>query len=99
MGVKLGSDRPSVRCLPDPEHRTSTNTFASIITGDEDDACIQPSLFLKQTIPAPGLAMFAKTGHILNLEEPALFNETVARFLVLAEAGRWPPRDPRSKRA
>jgi hypothetical protein len=52
----------------------------------------------EQTIPASGLAMFAKTGHILNLEEPALFDETVARFLVLAEAGRWPPRDPRSKR-
>jgi proline iminopeptidase len=42
--------------------------------------------------------MFAKTGHILNLEEPALFNETLAGFLVLAEAGRWLPRDPRSKR-
>jgi hypothetical protein len=24
--------------------------------------------------------MFARTGHILNLEEPALFNETLARF-------------------
>ena len=36
----------------------------------------------------PGLAMLAKTGHILNLEEPALFNETLARFLVLAQAGR-----------
>jgi hypothetical protein len=52
----------------------------------------------EQTIPASGLTMFAKTGYILNLEEPALFNETLARFRVLAEAGRWPPRDPRSKR-
>jgi 3-oxoadipate enol-lactonase len=58
----------------------------------------EPSLFLKQTIPASGLAMFAKTGHILNLEEPALFNETLERFLGLAEAGRWPPRDPASRR-
>jgi len=57
-----------------------------IITGDEDDGCIQPSLFLKQTIPASGLAMFAKTGHILNLEEPALFNETLARGEPLAAA-------------
>jgi proline iminopeptidase len=69
------------------------------LIGIFDDACIQPSLFLKETSPASGLAMFAKTGHILNLEEPALFNETLARFLVLAEAGRWRPRDPRSKRA
>jgi hypothetical protein len=57
------------------------------ITGDEDDAWIQPSLFLKQTVPASSPAIFAKTGHILNLE-PAPFNETLARFLVLAGAGR-----------
>jgi 3-oxoadipate enol-lactonase len=69
-----------------------------VIVGDEDDACIQPSLFLKQHIPASGLAVFPKTGHILNLEEPALFNQTLERFLVLAEAGRWPPRDPASRR-
>ena len=69
-----------------------------VIAGDEDDACIQPSLFLKRNIPASGLAMFPKTGHILNLEEPALFNETLARFLALAEAGRWPARDPASVR-
>jgi hypothetical protein len=29
----------------DREHLISTNTFASIITGDEDDACIRQSLF------------------------------------------------------
>ncbi len=69
-----------------------------VIVGDEDDSCIQPSLFLKQTIAASGLAMFPKTGHVINLEEPALFNETLERFLVLVEAGRWPPRDPASRR-
>jgi proline iminopeptidase len=42
--------------------------------------------------------MFAKTGHTCNLEEPALFNETVADFLARVEAGRWPARDPRSIR-
>ena len=42
--------------------------------------------------------MFPKTGHVLNLEEPALFNETLERFLVQAEAGRWGARDPRSVR-
>jgi 3-oxoadipate enol-lactonase len=34
----------------------------------------------------------------VNLEEPALFNETLDRFLALVDAGRWPPRDPRSVR-
>jgi proline iminopeptidase len=70
-----------------------------IIVGDEDDACIEASLYLKQHIATSGLAMFPKTGHVLNHEEPALFNETVERFLTLAEAGRWGPRDPRSVRA
>ncbi len=69
-----------------------------IIVGDEDDACIESSLFLKQHIAASGLSMFPKTGHVLNHEEPALFNDTVARFLALVEAGRWGPRDPRSVR-
>ena len=89
--------RPSIYAFEDRiRHLTLP---ALIIVGDEDDACIEPSLFLKQTIPASGLAMFPKTGHILNLEEPALFNETLERFLGLAEAGRWPPRDPASRRA
>jgi hypothetical protein len=41
----------------------------------------------------------SETGHVLNLDEPALFNETLERFLALAEADRWPPRDPASRRA
>jgi len=69
---------------------------ALIVVGDEDDRCIEPSLFLKQTIAASGLVMFPKTGHVVNLEEPALFNQIVGDFLDRVEAGRWLPRDPRS---
>ena len=69
-----------------------------IIVGDEDDPCVEPSLFLKRCIPASGLAMFPKSGHCVNLEEPALFNQTLGDFLSLVEADRWPPRDPRSVR-
>jgi 3-oxoadipate enol-lactonase len=69
-----------------------------IVLGDEDDPCIQPSIYLKKHIPASGLAMIPKTGHTCNLEEPALFNETVADFIARVEAGRWPARDPRSIR-
>lgn len=69
-----------------------------IIVGDEDDACIEPSSFLKDAIAASGLAIFPKTGHAVNLEEPALFNQALESFLALAEAGRWSPRDPRSRR-
>lgn len=88
--------RPSIYHFEEALQRMEVPTL--VICGDEDDACIQPSIFLKQHIPASGLSMFPKTGHVLNLEEPALFNETLERFLNLAEAGRWPPRDPTSRR-
>jgi proline iminopeptidase len=69
---------------------------ALIVVGDEDERCIEPSLFLKNTIAASGLVMFPKTGHVVNLEEPDLFNHTVGDFLARVDAGRWPARDPRS---
>ena len=37
--------------------------------------------------------------HVINLEHPALFNQMLASFRMPVEAGRWPPRDPRSERA
>ena len=86
--------RPSIYTLT--ETIRNVPTPALIICGDEDENCIGPSLFLKQHLPASGLAMFPKAGHVLNLEEPALFNEMVERFIALVEAGRWSARDPRS---
>ena len=70
-----------------------------IVCGDEDDPCVEPSIFLKRHIAASGLAMFPKSGHTVNIEEPALFNQTVADFLALVDAGRWGARDNRSIRA
>lgn len=71
-------------------------TPALIVVGDEDERCIEPSLFLKHTLSASGLVMMPKTGHVVNLEEPDLFNQAVGDFLARVEAGRWPARDPRS---
>lgn len=65
-----------------------------IISGDEDEPCLLPSLYLKRTLPNAGLAMFAKTGHTVNLEEPDAFNREVWNFITLAEAGRWMPSHP-----
>jgi pimeloyl-ACP methyl ester carboxylesterase len=70
-----------------------------IISGDEDDHCLQPALFMKRVIPASGLAVLPKTGHTINLEEPAEFNRLIAEFLAQVEQGRWLPRDPRSNPA
>ena len=69
-----------------------------IIVGDEDDPCLEPSFNLKKWIATSGLAVFPKTGNVVNQEEPALFNEAVADFIARVEAGRWPARDPRSYR-
>ena len=86
--------RPSIYTQVDAIRKARTP--ALIICGDEDDNCVEPSLFLKKHLAASGLTFFPKSGHVLNLEEPALFNEMVERFIALVEAGRWGTRDPRS---
>jgi pimeloyl-ACP methyl ester carboxylesterase len=70
-----------------------------VMVGDEDDHCLQPGLFLKRTVPRCGIAVFPKSGHTLNLEEPALFNHLLGEFIAQVEAGRWGPRDPRANPA
>lgn len=67
-----------------------------VMVGDEDDGAIEGSLMLKRTIPTAGLAMFPRTGHTLNLEEPALFNSLLERFMASVSEGSWHRRDPRS---
>lgn len=67
-----------------------------VVVGDEDDHSIQPGIFLKRMAPRAGLAMLPKSGHTLNLEEPALFNQLLTEFFTRVEAGRWEARDPRA---
>src|SRR5215510_6425486 len=86
--------RPS---LYDFEKQFSELTVPTLImVGDEDDACIEPSVFLKRTIPTAGLFIQPRTGHAINLEEPAVFNREVQDFLSIVERGRWGRRDPRA---
>jgi len=93
---KFQGERPSIYDFEADIRQLAVPTL--IVVGDEDDGCIEPSLFLKRWIAPSGLAMFPKTGHVVNLEEPALFNATLDAFLTQVEAGCWPPRDPRSLR-
>ena len=86
--------RPSFYDLEDGLKKMMVPTL--VIVGDEDDHCLQPGIFLKKTIPACGLSVFPKTGHTLNLEEPAAFNTLLAEFIAQVEAGHWLPRDPRA---
>ena len=89
--------RPSLYDFEDEIAKLTTP--ALIVVGDEDERCIEPSLFLKKTLSASGLVMMPKTGHVVNLEEPDLFNQSVGDFLARVDVGRWPPRDPRSIQA
>lgn len=67
-----------------------------VMCGDEDEPCLEPSLYLKRTIPMAALVVLPRSGHTLNLEEPALFNQFVGEFLASVDAGAWLGRDPRS---
>lgn len=86
--------RPSVWDLEADLRRMTVPTL--IVTGDEDEPCLEPNLFLKRVIPTAGLWVAPKTGHTINLEEPDLFNRTILDFFGAVEAGRWGARDPRS---
>ena len=80
------------RTIYDVEHElTSLQVPVLIMTGDEDEPCLRPALFMKQHIANSGLVMFPRSGHAINLEEPALFNQFVMDFLTAVEQGRWAP--------
>jgi pimeloyl-ACP methyl ester carboxylesterase len=68
-----------------------------IIHGDEDRSCLGTGAFLKRTIPSAGLMVFPKTGHTINLEEPALFNFALQDFFTQVDSGRWLMRDKRTE--
>jgi pimeloyl-ACP methyl ester carboxylesterase len=86
--------RPSLYDLTDELAALRVPTL--LIVGDEDEGCLEPSLMLKRTIPAAGLAVLPRTGHTCNLEEPELFDRLLERFLADVENDAWRPRDPRS---
>ena len=68
-----------------------------LVIGDEDEPCLDVNLFLKRTMPWAGLSVFPKSGHLVNLEEPAAFNRLLDDFFAAVEAGDWKPRDPRAR--
>ncbi|MCH9049719.1 MAG: alpha/beta fold hydrolase [Proteobacteria bacterium] len=87
-------ERPSLWDLEDDMKNVTVPTL--LVTGDEDEPCLLPAIFMKRAIRSSGLAVIPKAGHAVNLEEPDAFNRTIAEFLDLVEAGRWDLRDPRS---
>ena len=60
-----------------------------LIAGDEDEPCLQTTLWLKKTLPNAGLWICPNSGHAVNLEEQAAFNRMVHEFLGAVEHERW----------
>jgi pimeloyl-ACP methyl ester carboxylesterase len=86
--------RPSLWSLRGSMRNMSVPTL--IVTGDEDEPCLEPALMMKRTIATAGLAVIPRSGHAINLEEPNEFNRLAYGFITAAETGRWSPRDPRA---
>jgi pimeloyl-ACP methyl ester carboxylesterase len=91
-GVQMS--RPSVYELETAMERLTVPTL--IVTGDEDEPCLEPALFMKRKIRSAGLVVMPKAGHTVNLEDPETFNRAVLDFLTAVDAGRWPIRNPPS---
>src|SRR5208282_6405501 len=60
-----------------------------VIVGDEDESCLDGSLFLKRTAPTAALLVVPRSGHTITSEEPAVFNAALAELFAAAEAGCW----------
>jgi len=60
-----------------------------VIVGDEDDLCLDGSVFLKRTVPTAALLVVPRAGHTINSEEPAAFNAALAELFAAVDAGRW----------
>lgn len=79
---QVQGSRPSLWDFEDALRRTRIP--ALILCGDQDEPCLQPSLFLARTLADARLAVLPGCGHVLNLEEPALFNAFLRDFLATA---------------
>jgi pimeloyl-ACP methyl ester carboxylesterase len=88
--------RPSFYDLTAEMARMDVPTL--IMSGDEEEPCLEVNLLMKRAIPKAGFAVLPCSGHAINLEEPALFNRLLEDFFHQVEAGRWGRRDPRSTR-
>ncbi|MGD9525735.1 alpha/beta fold hydrolase [Pseudonocardia sp.] len=62
-----------------------------LVVGDRDDDALDATLMLRRTIPGARLAVLPNSGHLTNLEEPALFNALVEAFHADVAAGRFRP--------
>ncbi len=89
--------RPSLWELIDGMKTIQVPTL--IITGDEDEPCLEPSLLMKRNIPSASLVVFPRAGHTNNIEDPDTFNRHLMEFYFSVLSGRYALRDPRSQQS
>lgn len=80
------ASRPSLYALRD--ELAGMRVPVLLVVGDRDDDALDPSLMLLRTVPGARLAVLPDSGHLTNLEEPALFNALVEQFHADVAAGR-----------
>ena len=68
-----------------------------VLVGDEDDWCVDASIYLRRTVPTAGLLVIPRSGHTITSEEPAAFNAAVAELIAASEAGRWLAHKPHGR--
>jgi pimeloyl-ACP methyl ester carboxylesterase len=85
--LNLQLKRPTLWEMADKLRRFSVPLL--VIVGDEDEPCIDGSVFLKRTVPTAGLLVIPRSGHNIPSEEPAQFNAALADLFASSEAGRW----------
>ena len=86
--------RPSLWELVEDMKRIEVPTL--VVTGDEDDPCLEPAILMKRSIATAALAVLPSAGHTINLEDPEEFNRVLFHFLAAVDMGTWRRRDPRS---
>lgn len=83
-GVQL--QRPSIFDLEDQLKKLQVPTL--LMVGDEDEGCLEPTIFMKRHMSQAGLLVFPRSGHALNLEEPDFFNRAMLDFLTSVDSAR-----------
>ena len=74
------------------EELNTTQVPVLILAGDEDEPCLDASLWLKRQMPLSGLSIASRSGHLLNLEDPAGFNQAILDFHNSLASKSWKQR-------
>jgi pimeloyl-ACP methyl ester carboxylesterase len=60
-----------------------------VAVGDQDTPAFEACVYVSRTVPHGALAVLPACGHMIPLEEPALFNAVTSEFFAQIDNGRW----------